>query len=93
MNTNIIIPQKNNNNYTIRGSTGTTHRTQKQLKVVTDEKDKVARPLLDAISAERARFAPIIAKYEDAIKKYQTYFSIPNRTTPATKRKKRKDPF
>lgn len=36
---------------------------------ITDEKDKVMRPLLDAINAERKRWKPIETKLDDAITK------------------------
>ena len=75
MNTNIIIPQKITTITQLEEAQALRTELKKQLKVVTDEKDKVARPLLDAISAERARFAPIIAKYEDAIKKISDLLS------------------
>lgn len=42
-------------------------KLKSELTKITTEKDKVARPLLDAIAAERARFAPFIKKYEGAI--------------------------
>lgn len=48
-----------------------------ELAKITTEKDKVARPLLDAIAAERARFAPTIKKYEaliDTISKMMTVY-------------------
>jgi len=75
MNTNIIIPQKITTITQLEEVQALRTELKKQLKIVTDEKDKVARPLLDAISAERARFAPTIAKYEEAIKKISNVLS------------------
>jgi seryl-tRNA synthetase len=75
MNTNIIIPQKITTITQLEEVQALRAELKKQLKAVTDEKDKVARPLLDAISAERARFAPTITKYEEAIKKISDILS------------------
>lgn len=75
MNTNIIIPQKITTITQLEEAQALRTELKKQLKAVTDEKDKVARPLLDAIAAERARFAPTIAKYEEAIKKISDILS------------------
>ena len=75
MNTNIIIPQKITTITQLEEAQALRTELKKQLKAVTDEKDKVSRPLLDAISAERARFAPYIKKYEDAILKISQLLS------------------
>jgi len=68
----ITIPNKINNQTELEQAQIIRNTLKADLKRITDEKDKVARPLLDAIAAERARFAPTIKKYEDAIKTIST---------------------
>lgn len=75
MNKEIIIPQKITTIIQLEEAQALRVELKKQLKAITDEKDKVSRPLLDAISAERARFAPYIKKYEDAILKISQLLS------------------
>lgn len=40
-----------------------------ELKQIETQKEKVSRPLLDAIAAQRLQFAPAIKSYEEAIAK------------------------
>lgn len=75
MNTNIIIPQKITTITQLEEAQTLRTELKKQLKEVTNKKDEVSKPLLQAIAAERARFAPTIAKYEEAIKKISDVLS------------------
>lgn len=42
-------------------------KLKQELKVIEDKKEKVSRPLLDAIAARRAEFAPTLKRYVEAI--------------------------
>ena len=75
MNKEIIIPQKINNNLDLTTTKNLYVDLKNQLKVIVDEQNKVIKPLLEATKAERARFAPFIKKYEDAIKKVSDILS------------------
>lgn len=67
-NTGIIIPfTKIITKDDLEQASALRSKLKSELTKITTEKDKVARPLLDAIAAERARFAPFIKKYEGAI--------------------------
>lgn len=63
----IIIPTQITNNSELLEAQSIRNKLKEQLKVITDQKEKVSRPLLDAIAARRAEFAPTIKKYEDEI--------------------------
>lgn len=65
----IIIPTTITNNKELLEAQLIRTQLKAQLKVITDQKEKVSRPLLDAIAARRAEFAPTIAKYESEIEK------------------------
>lgn len=69
MQTNIIIPIKINNNDELLQAQAIRTKLKEQLKVIETKKEKVSRPLLDAIAARRAEFAPTIAKYTEEIAK------------------------
>lgn len=67
-NTGIVIPfTKIISKEDLEQASALRSKLKSELTKITTEKDKVARPLLDAIAAERARFAPFIKKYEGAI--------------------------
>ncbi len=75
MNTEILIPQKITSNIELLNIQKIRTDLKSKLKIITDEQNKVIRPLLEATRAERARFAPTIAKYEEAIKKISDILS------------------
>lgn len=89
MNNEIIIPQNITTDIQLEEAKMLRLELKKRLKDITDEKDKVSRPLLDAISAERARFAPYIKKYDDAILKLSSMMS--NYQTQLMKLQKEKE--
>lgn len=67
--TNIIIPTKITNNSELLEAQAIRSKLKEQLKAIEEQKEKVSRPLLDAIAARRAEFAPTIKKYEEEIAK------------------------
>lgn len=75
MNTEILIPQKINSSLELSKIQNIRTDLKGKLKIITDEQNKVIKPLLEATRAERARFAPTIAKYEEAIKKISDVLS------------------
>lgn len=63
----IIIPTTITNDQDFDIAKSLINKLKGELKVIEAKKETVSRPLLDAIAARRAEFAPTLKKYEGAI--------------------------
>jgi len=63
----IIIPNTINNDKDFDVAKSLINKLKGELKIIEAKKETVSRPLLDAIAARRAEFAPTMKKYEGAI--------------------------
>lgn len=65
---NLIVPTKITNESELLEAQALRSKLKEELKAIEEQKEKVSRPLLDAIAARRAEFSPTIKKYDDLIK-------------------------
>jgi len=63
----IIIPNTITNEEDFESAKELITKLKSDLKIIEAKKETVSRPLLDAIAARRAEFAPLLKKYDGAI--------------------------
>lgn len=73
---NITIPTQITNNNELLEAQALRAKLKEELKAIEEQKEKVSRPLLDAIAARRAEFAPTIKKYTGMIESINSMLSI-----------------